>query len=46
MMHCVYLLRSEAKDNETYIGITSDLKARLQKHNEGGSTHTSKFRPW
>jgi predicted GIY-YIG superfamily endonuclease len=45
-MHYVYLLRSESHPQESYIGLTSDLKARLQKHNEGGSPHTSKFRPW
>jgi hypothetical protein len=28
------------------IGLTSDLKARLDKHNEGGSPHTAKFKPW
>jgi putative endonuclease len=25
---------------------TSNLKVRLKKHNEGGSMHTSKYKPW
>ena len=29
-----------------YIGITSDLRARLAKHNAGEVPHTSKYRPW
>ncbi len=45
-MHYVYLLRSKANPQETYIGTTSDLKKRLAKHNEGGSPHTSRHRPW
>ena len=45
-MEYVYLIRSESKPNERYIGITSDLKSRIKAHNEGGSTHTAKFRPW
>ncbi len=31
---------------QTYIGIAAVVSDRLQKHNEGGSPHTSKFRPW
>jgi predicted GIY-YIG superfamily endonuclease len=45
-MHCVYLLRSVNHLDQTYIGLTDDLKNRLKKHNEGGSPHTSKYRPW
>ena len=45
-MHYVYLLRSESDPLQTYIGLTDDLKARLAKHNEGGSPHTAKHRPW
>jgi predicted GIY-YIG superfamily endonuclease len=26
--------------------MTTDLKQRLQEHNEGKSPHTAKFRPW
>ena len=45
-MHYVYLLRSESSAEQTYIGLTDDLKSRLAKHNEGGSPHTAKYRPW
>ena len=45
-MHYVYLLQSESHPAERYNGSTSDLKARLIKHSEGGVPHTAKFRPW
>jgi putative endonuclease len=45
-MHYVYLLRSSAKREQTYVGYTVDLRARLAIHNQGGSEHTAKFRPW
>jgi len=45
-MKYVYLIRSESHPQQSYIGITSDLKKRLAVHNSGGSTHTSKFKPW
>ena len=45
-MYYVYLLQSQTNPTERYTGLTSDLKARLQKHNEGGSPHTSQYRPW
>jgi predicted GIY-YIG superfamily endonuclease len=41
-----YLLWSESEPEQTCIGLTSDLKIRLAKHNEGGSPHTAKHRPW
>ncbi len=45
-MHYVYLLKSQSHQDQRYIGLTSDLKTRLHKHNEGGVAHTSKFVPW
>jgi putative endonuclease len=42
----VYLLRSEARPDQTYIGFTTDMRSRFKKHNEGASIHTAKFRPW
>jgi len=45
-MHYVYLLRSRDHPEQTYIGLTADLKTRLAKHNEGGSPHTAKHKPW
>ncbi|MHC4872749.1 MAG: GIY-YIG nuclease family protein [Planctomycetota bacterium] len=44
-MHYVYLIKSNLHPNQTYIGITSDLKSRIKKHNEGGRSHTSKYKP-
>jgi putative endonuclease len=45
-MYYVYILRSIGHPNQTYIGYSSDLKARLKKHNEGGVPHTAKHKPW
>jgi putative endonuclease len=46
LMKDVYLIRSESLSHKTYIGVTSNLSKRLAIHNSGGSTHTSKFKPW
>lgn len=46
MVKYVYLLRSTDHPNETYVGMTDDLRARLMAHNEGRARHTAKFRPW
>jgi putative endonuclease len=45
-MFYVYMLRSSGFPDQTYIGFTEDLKKRLSVHNDGGSPHTAKFRPW
>ena len=45
-MHYVYLLQSIKHPYQTYVGLTSDLKKRLQKHNYGEVPHTSKYKPW
>ncbi|TPM12241.1 GIY-YIG nuclease family protein [Mesorhizobium sp. B2-3-7] len=45
-MWYVYLLESKTADGERYVGITSDLKRGLAEHNDGKSSHTSKFLPW
>jgi len=42
----VYLLQSISHPQQRYIGLTSNLKERLEAHNAGKSPHTSKFRPW
>ena len=42
----VYVLRSEAKTSQTYVGISSDVAARLKWHNAGPSGHTLRHRPW
>ena len=45
-MHYVYILRSIISPERTYVGYTSDLKARFKAHNEGQSPHTNKYKPW
>ena len=45
-MYSVYLLQSESHAKQRYVGFTTDLKARLAKHNANDSPHTSKFTPW
>jgi putative endonuclease len=45
-MHYVYLIRSANDVGRTYIGFTSDLKARIAGHNTGRSKHTAKYMPW
>jgi putative endonuclease len=45
-VYYVYLIESVSAQGERYLGMTSDLKQRLQEHNTGKSSHTSKFRPW
>ncbi len=46
MYYYVYHIRSIEYPHQIYIGYTTDLKSRLQKHNEGGSVHTATYRPW
>lgn len=45
-MFYVYMLISEARPDQRYIGFTTDVRARLKAHNKGDSAHTSKYRPW
>jgi putative endonuclease len=45
-MAYVYILRSLSHLDRYYVGVTSDLRARLNKHNAGEVTHTSKYGPW
>jgi len=44
MFYC-YILYSE-KLNKYYIGSTSDLKGRLQRHNTSNRGFTSTGKPW
>jgi predicted GIY-YIG superfamily endonuclease len=44
--HYVYILESVADPSRHYTGCTTDLNARLNKHNKGDVPHTSKYRPW
>ena len=46
MYYYVYMLRSEKEPERYCVGYTTDLQKRIQKHNEGGVSHTSKYKPW
>jgi putative endonuclease len=46
MYHYVYILESQADHERHYTGLTDDLQDRLQRHNSGHISHTSKFAPW
>jgi len=45
-MKYVYFLQSIDHPDQTYVGLTDDLRARLEVHNAGGARHTSKYKPW
>jgi len=44
-MHYVYVLESETS-GRWYIGCTSDLRARLLRHNQNGNVSTARRGPW
>jgi len=44
-MYFVYILRSR-KDNNVYIGITSDIEKRLKQHNSGKNLSTKYRTPF
>jgi len=44
-MFYTYILQSEI-DNSYYIGHSSDMKKRLEYHNQGLSIYTSRKIPW
>lgn len=45
-MHYVYRIQSQSHPTKGYTGFTSDLKKRIQAHNEGNNTSTAPYRPW
>jgi putative endonuclease len=45
-MYYVYILRSCANPDQTYVGSTSDLKKRIAERNSRKSIHTNKLKPW
>jgi len=45
-MKYVYILRSLEYLDRYYVGVTAELRSRLQKHNAGEVPHTSKYAPW
>ena len=44
-MHSTYILYSRSI-NRFYIGSTSDVQIRLERHNRGYEKYTRKGRPW
>jgi predicted GIY-YIG superfamily endonuclease len=42
----LYILQSEIDPDHFYIGRTTDLRARILRHNAGQVRHTSKWKPW
>jgi putative endonuclease len=42
----VYILRSLIDPDRYYVGLTSNVEARLRWHNAGVSTYTARHRPW
>ncbi len=42
----VYMLESQNDTDKHDIGYTTDLRKRIQKHNNGEVPHTSKYLPW
>ena len=45
-MHFVYILVSESSPGKIYIGITSDLEKRLDKHNTEQTVYSKRHAPW
>jgi hypothetical protein len=45
-VYYVYPIESFSGQGERDVGMTTDLKRRLREHNQGKSSHTTKFRPW
>lgn len=46
LKHLVYVLESARNRERHYIGLTSDVPARLAAHNDARSLHTAKHGPW
>jgi putative endonuclease len=42
----VYVLRSDRNPRRHYVGLTSDVRERLDWHNAGQNEHTVRDRPW
>lgn len=42
----VYILQSISGPDRFYVGLTRDLRARLDRHNAKSVTHTAKYAPW
>jgi len=42
----VYVLKNADRNPHFYVGVTSDVKARLADHNAGRCPHTASRRTW
>jgi putative endonuclease len=42
----VYIIRSVSRPQNRYIGVTSDVEARVNAHNAGQNGSTAPWRPW
>ncbi len=41
-----HVLKNADRDPRFYVGLTSDVRARLDDHNSGHCPHTARYRPW
>ena len=46
LQRIVYVLKNTENPPRFYTGVTANLRARLEAHNAGRCSHTSKHRPW
>lgn len=47
IVYNVYILQSAVDDSKLYVGITNDLKRRLNEHNtEPTCSYTKAYKPW
>ena len=44
--HVVYVLKNADPNPRCYVGLRSDVSARLDDHNAGRCPHTARYRPW
>jgi predicted GIY-YIG superfamily endonuclease len=42
----VYIVRSDVDARRHYVGITNDVRSRLEWHNHGPCGYTTSHRPW
>lgn len=42
----VYVLKNADETPRFYVGLASDVNARLEAHNAGRCPHTTSYRPW
>ena len=42
----VYVLKHEHDPSHFYVGLTTDVAARVADHNAGRCPHTARHRPW